>query len=132
MELDITRFFTEACPMDYSASVAEIGKNAGPDTWRAACADAGEYNLLPDDDARQEFRDYVKTFGAWTVDEIAAWSNDELNALCIQMISGDIREGDLDTEEPDWEEYERQSEAGRVAGRIFKGVDGKVYYYIGS
>ena len=40
MQINITRFFNEACPRDYSASAAEIGENAGADTWRAACDDS--------------------------------------------------------------------------------------------
>lgn len=64
MELDITRFFNEACPMDYSASVAEIGRDAGKVTWSAAVEDAAEYSILPDEKAREAFRDQVKGFGA--------------------------------------------------------------------
>jgi len=36
VELNITAFFNTIAPMDYSASVAEIGNDAGPATWRAA------------------------------------------------------------------------------------------------
>ena len=32
MDIDITTFFNEAAPRDYSASVAEIGRDAGPTT----------------------------------------------------------------------------------------------------
>jgi hypothetical protein len=46
MQINITRFFNDAAPMDYSASVAEIGQNAGKDTWRAACDDASDWNML--------------------------------------------------------------------------------------
>lgn len=96
IDIDITRFITEAAPMDYSASVMEIGANAGRDTWRRAVEDAPDYNLLDTDDKRDEFRAHVKGFGAWTDDEIAAWSDVELNALLMQMISGDIRNGETD------------------------------------
>lgn len=138
MELDITRFFHEAAPMDYSASIAEIGRNAGPDTWRAACDDAPDYNILDDEEKREAFRAYVGDFGAWTDEEIAAWSDVELNALLLQMIAGDIREADLDQESPDWAKYEEGAEQGRYAGNIFGGplcVEGsqdKIFYYIGS
>ena len=132
MEIDITTFFKDAAPMDYSASVAEIGNNAGRATWQAACDDSEDFMLLDSDEKREEFRRYVKTFGAWSEDEIAAWSNIELNALLIQMISGDIREADLDTDDPDWDKYQEDSEAGRISGRIFKADDSKIYYYIGE
>ena len=134
MELDITRFFQEACPMDYSASRAELGQNAGKITWNQAIEDAPEYNILPDDAAREAFRDHVKGFGAWGDDEIAAWSDTELSALCMQMVAGDIREmlGVSSNGEWDWTEYEQEAEKGRISGNIYRGDDGRVYYYLGS
>lgn len=131
MELNITKFFREAAPMDYSASVVEIGTNAGPDTWRAACDDSSDYMMLDTDDKRDAFRTDVAEYGAWTAEEIAAWTDIELNALLLQMIAGDIREAGLDTENPDWAQYVRDSNAGRVRGNIFP-AHGEVYYYIGG
>lgn len=130
MELNITKFFSEACPKDYSASVAEIGNNAGVATYQAAKDDSEEFFMLDTEEKKGAFREHVKGFGAWEAEEIAAWNDTELNALLIQMISGDIREGDLDDFEPDWEDYEKRSEAGNVSGRLFKGDDGQVYYLI--
>ncbi|WP_196301891.1 hypothetical protein, partial [Streptococcus pneumoniae] len=69
---------------------------AGRDTWRHAVEDAPDYNLLDTDDKRDEFRAHVKGFGAWSDEEIAAWSDVELNALFMQLISGDIRNGETD------------------------------------
>lgn len=132
MELNITRFFQDAAPMDYSASQAEIGEDAARSTWQAACDDSEDYMMLDSEEKREEFRRYVKGFGAWSDDEIRAWSDSELNALLIQMISGDIREGSLDTDDPDWDQYQKDSEEGRVSGRIFKGDDSQVYYYVGD
>ena len=132
MELNITRFFKEASPRDYSASIAEIGSDAARSTWQAAVDDSDDYLMLDSDEKHEEFRRYVKGFGAWSEDEIRAWSDQELNALLIQMIAGDIRKGKLDTDNPDWDQYEKDSEAGRVAGRIFKGSDSEIYYYIGE
>ena len=126
MELNITRVFNETAPMDYYASRAEIGDNAGADTWRAACDDSADYMMLDDDNKRQAFRDYVRTFGAWNDAEIAAWSDIELNALLLQMIAGDIRDDGLDTDEPDWESE------GLKESRIFRGDDNQVYYYLGG
>ena len=132
MELNITHFFNDAAPRDYSASVAEIGNDAARSTWQAACDDSEDYPMLDSDEKREEFRRYVKGFGAWSEDEIAAWSNQELNALLIQMVSGDIREASLDADEPDWEQYQKDSEDGRISGRIFKGSDSQIYYCIGD
>jgi hypothetical protein len=130
MELNITKFFTESCPMDYSASIAEIGNDAARSTWQAANDDSDDFPMLDSDDKREEFRRYVKTFGAWEESEIRSWSDSELNALLIQMISSDIREAGLDSENPDWEQYEKDSESGRVSSRIFKGIDSQIYYHV--
>lgn len=132
MELDITSFFNDADPFDYSASRAERGANAGPETWANAKADASHFNLLDDDGKRDAFRDHAKGFGAWDDDEIAAWTDEELNALLMQMIAGDMREGSLDALKPDWDAYQEDAEAGRVAGRISRAGDGRIYYYIGD
>ncbi len=134
MEINITRFFNEAYPSDYSASVAEIGNNAGADTWRAACDDSADYMMLDDDDKRQAFREYVKGFGAWDDEEIAEWSDIELNALLLQMISGEIREF-RELADSDWQQWQELAERGQVTGNLYSGslsTDGKVYYYIGG
>jgi hypothetical protein len=133
MELDITAFFQNADPSDYSASVAELGRDAARITWRLAMDSATDHAAwLNTDEARDEFRAYVKGFGAWDAEEIAAWSNDELTALLIQMIAGDIREAGLDTNEPDWDAYEKGAEAGRFSGRLYPGANGRIYYTIGD
>jgi len=125
VELKITGFFNGAAPMDYSASVAEIGRTAGADTWRAACDDAPDWNLLDTDEKREAFREFVSGYGAWTDEEIAAWDNTHLNALCLQWISGDMREvPDVEMgpnmSADDWATYQKYSEAGIVAGRFFQ------------
>jgi hypothetical protein len=134
MELDITQFFNNAAPMDYSASRMEIGDNAGQDTWRAANDDSDDYPLLQTDEQREAFRSFVKDSGGWTEEEIAAWSDTELNALCIQWVSGDMREGELKPgmSEDEWKEYERLAERGTISSRISRGDNGRIYFYVGS
>lgn len=132
MELNITKFYNETAPMDYSASVAEIGNNAGADTWRAACEDSSTYMILNTDDKRKAMRDYVRGFGAWTDEEIDAWTDIELNALLLQMISGDIRESVLDDDRSAWPEYYELAEQGTVSGNLFRADDGQIYYTIGG
>lgn len=135
MEIDITDFFNECAPMDYSASVAEIGRDAGRVTWTAAVEDAPDWPLLDTEEKRQAFRDHAAGFGAWSEEEIAAWSDDELTALFIQMVAGDIREAGLDTAAPDWEQYEKDCEGGQASGRLYGGpmsTDGRIYYYLGT
>lgn len=136
MELNITQFFNSCAPMDFSASVAEIGRDAGPSTWRAAREESADSVILDTDEKREAFREFVRSAGAWSDDEIAAWSEVELNALCIQWISGDMREpvgfelGPGTTPEQ-WAEYEKQCEAGQCAGRIFRADDGEIYFSVG-
>jgi hypothetical protein len=130
MDLNITRFFNEACPKDYSASQAEIGDNAAMHTWNAACDDFGEYPLLDNDEKRNAFRRFVRESGGWTEEEIVAWSNRELNALCIQWVSGDIREF-RELAFGDWDEWRALCEAGTCSGRLYGGplsADGQIYF----
>lgn len=123
MELDITEFFNEARPADYSASVAELGEHAGQITWNRAVVAARRWDLLDTDDKAAAFVAYIRGFGAWSDAEIEGFSLVDLNALLIQLIAGDIREAGLDSGTT-WEEYN----ASENAGRLFQGIDGRVYY----
>ena len=91
MEIDITSFVKTAEPYEFSASRAELGYAAGKITWNNAKRQAAEEPILPPD-ALDEFRAWVKEFGAWSKDEIAAWDATSCNALLIQFVSGDLRE----------------------------------------
>ena len=121
MDINITSFFNNAAPMDYSASVAEIGRDAGLSTWQAANEDSPDYFMLDTDEKREAFRNHVKGFGAWSDEEIAAWSDVELNALFIQLVSGDMREAGLDEKPVDWEAYQEKAEEGNCSGNIYGG-----------
>ncbi len=79
--------------------------------------------------SRDEARAWLKDFGAWDEDEIAAWSDTELNALVVQFIAGDIREMDMfDTTE----EYQEACERGTCSGRLYPGRNGEWYFYVGN
>src|SRR5574337_580431 len=97
MEIDITQFVNDECPVDFSASVAEIGNDAGRQTWSAAMETAPDYlaQFITNTDARDELTRWIRGFGAWNDAEIAAWSDTELCALLIQFIAGDLREGEI-------------------------------------
>ena len=128
MNIDISELFRTITPRDYSASVAEIGPDAGQSTWRAACEDAGEL-FTGDNFDREAFDEYFRGFGAWDEDELAAHSDDECKALMLQFVASDMRDYCDNVAEWDWDEYE----IGNYSGRIGRGVEpGKVYYYIGS
>lgn len=128
MEINITKFYNEACPKDYFASVAEIGANAGRDTWEAAKEDAGFFQFLDTQEKVDAFKAFVKESGDWTWDEINSWSVRELNALFLQWVAGDIREC-LEWDVDDvWANYEEMAESGQVPSRLFRTDNGQVYF----
>ncbi len=131
MEINITKFFNEAAPMDYFASVAEIGVNAGRDTWNAAKDDAGFFKMLDTREKLQAFIDHVRGFGAWSDEEMKAWTVRDANAIFIQLVSGDMREAGLHAgmADDDWQEYERDE---NISYTIYRGIDGEIYYCLGS
>lgn len=97
MDINITNFVQTACPMDYSASVAEIGQFAGTITWLAALESG--YIMLDTHDKREAFREYLEPFGAWDEEEIAGWNHTELNALFVQFVASAMREAPFDDED---------------------------------
>ena len=112
-----------------SGSQAELGKDAGKITWANSQAYAAEHPLLTDETMRDKARRYFKGFGAWSADEIAAWSDAELNALVTQDIAAAVREMEhFDSDE----KYLKAAEEGRVTGCLYKGDDGTWYAYIGE
>lgn len=136
MEIDITRFFNDEEPGEFSASQAELGANAGKITWNNAVEHGTNSPLLTTPEQIEALRDHVKGYGAWEEEEIAAWSEAECNALFIQLISGDMREIEAlctnDDGEVNWEEHHRLSERGTISGSLYRGDDGRVYYYLGD
>ena len=134
MEINITAFVQDAEPMAFSASKHELGQDAGEITWRNAKHEASSAPLLHSDNELDEFRSWIKEFGGWSEDEIAAWDAVECNALLIQFISGTLRElGDLchsDSDEYgiDWDEAERLADKRIIDGSIFKGTDNQIYF----
>lgn len=117
---------------DFSASRAERGQNAGPETWANAKAEAAERPILAADDL-DGFRDFMREFGAWEDEEIDAWDATECNALLVQMVAGDMRE--LESLCPgdgiggvDWDEAEKLAHAGTISGRIY--ASGEDVYFM--
>jgi len=133
--VDVTRLVNEIDPFDLSASIAERGKNAGRDTWNNAKAAAEDAPVLAAHE-RDSARDYIANFGAWDEEEIAGWSDTELDAFVLQYAAGDLRElqsccpgdglGDVD-----WQEAERQAEAGRVSGTLYLDGDRLMLAFVG-
>ena len=67
--------------MDYSASIAEIGRDAARDTWQAAINDSGEYSHLNTKEEIQAAKDYFSTFGAWE----KAHARDDFNVAAAPL-----------------------------------------------
>ncbi len=137
MEIDVTHFVETADAYEFSASRAELGNDASKITWNNAKREAAESPLLPED-AIEEFNRWVRGFGAWEQEEIEAWDATERNALLIQFISGDLREleslcySDDGEYGIDWQKAETLQSEGTIGSNIFKGDDGRVYFYMGN
>lgn len=138
-ELDITRLFADESafvPFDLSNNRVTLGDNAARLTWEASvqCSKDTVPPILDTEERREAFRSFVKESGGWSEGEIAAWSDTELNALCLQWIAGDIREafGDADCADWDWADYQTRAERGSISSRLFKTDDSKIYFNIGN
>ena len=71
----------------------------------------------------QEAKDYLKGFGAWSGEEIAGWSDAEVQAMVVQNIAVRIREMEhFDT----YEAFKKAAQQGSVSGEIYKGDDGEL------
>lgn len=132
MEIDITKFFKNVDTWPLSGSIATHGPNAGPNTWASAKREARESPLLKTKDELGAMRKWAKETGAWSRKEIKAWSPEEVNALFIQLVSGDMREAGLDgdPDEIDWEAHEEESKETGAGSNLFKGTDDRIYYYL--
>lgn len=132
MQIDITELFNNTPLRDYSASNAELGEGVGALTWDNAKEDCGAWLPKFIDSELDALRKYFKSFGAWSEEEIASWTVQELCALLLQFIAGDIRASGIDTTALDWEAYETGAYEGAYSGAFYKGDDGRVYYYVGD
>lgn len=125
LEICVHRLVNEVDPFDLSASIAERGKNAGPETWSNSVACATEKPLLKDEDERRRARDYFRGFGAWEDEEIDAWTAEEVDAMVLQYAAGDLREAQSCCPGDgmagiDWRAYEREAERGRINSNLFR------------
>jgi len=121
-DVDVSRLIADVDPFDLSASIAERGKNAGKETWSNALGEATERPLDIDD--RDSVKAYFAGFGAWDDEEIASWSDTDLDALVLQFAAGDLRE--LQSLAPgdgladiDWTQAEELAQAGTCGGRLY-------------
>jgi hypothetical protein len=125
--VNITQFLQTECMRDYSASQAELGPTAGRDTWQACTENAPDWNFIPADEL-DYFREWLAHWGAWDRTEIAAMSDAELQALCLQWIAADARNTGADKPDADWSAIRADQESGRVPSSIYRDDDGSIYW----
>lgn len=127
MEINITSLL-ETDMFQFSHSAMEGGENAGRNTWTAALN--GPRPLLNTPEEFQALRDHMEGFGAWNAEETAAWSENECQAIFLQMIAGDVREAGADSLDAiEWDDYEADDNLCHYFGR---GSDGQIYYSLGD
>jgi hypothetical protein len=93
--VNLETMFRFVNPAYVSASRAELGDTAGQITWRNALDIGAHYVqwLVSDYEAACEaMRDWARSTGAWSSDEIAGMADCELFALLAQNIAADLRE----------------------------------------
>ena len=128
IEINITNFLAQECMRDYSASVMEIGTNAGADTWRASVENAPDWNFLETPELIEEFKSFVIESGGWDEEEVSLMTDCHLQALCLQWIAGDARDCGADVSNPDWLAIRADQECGRVNSSIGPGDNGQIYW----
>lgn len=135
MQIKITHLFAEDSafvPFDLSNNQATLGADAARLTWNASkeCAAAIAPPLLDTDEKRSAFKEFVNQSGFSEADEMDTWPDNELQALCLQWIAGDVREafGDSPVSEWDWADYQERSERGQVSSTLFRDNAGEIYF----
>lgn len=131
MEINVTNFINNECPMDYCASVAEIGFNAAQSTWQAAKEAVGEYKAewyRQCNGLRSELESHFSEYGAW--DDLEKWKIDDLFALFVQDVSSAMRELEH-YEIEDYESAKAAWESGDISGRLCPTEQGEWFFYLG-
>jgi hypothetical protein len=91
MEIEITSLVKND-QFALSHSRHEGGDMAGRNTWQAALEQADDTPLLDTPEKLDAMRDFARASGGWDTEEIAEWSDQEVNALFLQWIAGDCRQ----------------------------------------
>jgi hypothetical protein len=110
----------------YSDSIANSRlENIGQITWNRA---KQAVILLDTPEKINAFKEWVKPFGGWAQDELDKMTAQELNALLVQFISGDIQEiGASCLDDIDVQVMEAEQQAGQVASYLYY-QDGSWFY----
>lgn len=118
-EIDVSCLINDVDPFVLSHSIAEAGE---ANKWSDALDVAKDHGL--DISNRKAVKRFFAGFGAWKRDEIAKWTDTELDALVLQYAAGDFRE--LQSLCPgrglggiNWKKAEKLAERGTVGGNLF-------------
>lgn len=128
MEININAYFSNDVESHHISRLAYHGGNAWADATNQA--DSMDPRILSTDEQRQALKDHLKSMGM--DDDVQGMSGQECEAAFLQLISGDINENEHLSDELqdwDWVAYEADED---TAGRMFKGIDDNIYYYLGE
>jgi hypothetical protein len=130
MEIDVTHMVEDSDAMfNLSGSRAEHGQEAGKFTWDNSIRYGKDHPLLMSDEMRDAARAHFKGYGAWPEEEIAAWTEVELQGIMCQDVAAAIREMERYNTE---EEFIEACEKGTCSGRLGKSDNGHWYFYLGD
>jgi hypothetical protein len=142
MEIDVTDYIRDTEHYEISASAAELGPDAGQITWRNAMRAGESAPLLTTPEQFAEFRAHMRQYGAWSREDIDAWSDVECNALVAQEVSHAWREIESLASDGDgainWDRVQDLCDYGRIIGCLFRGdiegspSFGRLFYYLGT
>jgi hypothetical protein len=136
MEIDVTPIVQahlngDVHAQDCSGSQAEHGCDAARFTWNTAMQTG---KLLDFDEATQDaVRSHLCEMGAWTDEEIEAYTKDQLQAFIVQETMAEVRRleeyENLDLAKCEWEEWDRACQ--NEGGRLQRFGDNEFSYYVG-
>ena len=130
MEIDVTHMVEDQDEMiELSGLRMEHGQDAGRITWNNSKAYGAERPLLTTDEMRDAARAHFREYGGWSEEEIAAWSEHDLQAIMCQDVAAAIREMEV---ADDYEDFVELCEQGTCSGRLSKNDDGTWYFYLGT
>lgn len=128
---DVTDFLASHSLKYFSGSIAELGQNAGAQTWEECNDKAEEWAPLDTEEKRETFINFCSNAGFSEADDMQAWPDSELQALCIQWIAGDARECGIDggsLSSIEWGQVRQDQENGQAPSSLFLGGDGRIYW----
>lgn len=96
--------------------------------WKTACE--RKANFLKTKEEFSAMRYWMRDSGGWEDEEISEMSEDDLNAIFLQLVASEIRDIGVSTlAEVDWKKYNADENS---SGMIYGTKKGKIYFYLGD